>query len=202
MRVFSWIVGVLIAMAFSGCATPYQSRPAGRIGGYVDQKIDDQTWHVQFTGNGYTSGDMVHKYFLYRCAELTQHAGFKYFAIIPAALSGAVTPIHQPARGTGFDPRLMQKVAYRPMPIVVYGGGGVTSLSVSADIRMFNDDAVINSKVIGFDAGEIADQLGPYIHSEGKTSAEVPRGWIFEPGHAKVRAQDLLPTNPTKDLGT
>ena len=197
MRIFSLIVGVLIAMALSGCATPYQS--VGATGGYVDRKIDDQTWHVQFSGNGYTPRDKVHKYFMYRCAELTQRAGFKYFTIIPAALSGAVTPSNRLTNGAGFDRRLMQKVASTPMPIIIYGGGGAPRWSDNADIRMFNDDAVINSRIVGFDAGEIVDQLGLYVRSEGKTPAEAPMGWVFEPGHAKVRAQDLLPTSPTKD---
>lgn len=196
-KLFSSCV-LLAIVSLAGCVTPYQ--PAGQTGGYVDRKIDDQTYHVQFTGNSYTPRDKIHKYFMYRCAELTRQAGFKYFTIIPAVLSGALPPVSQAAKGTGFDPAMMKKVGVTIVPIFIYSGNGATDPSRgSADIRMFNDDAVINLKIVGFDAGEMLDQLGPYVHSEGKIAAEVPKAWVFDPGHAKVRAEDLLPTSPKKD---
>jgi hypothetical protein len=101
---------LLAAIALGGCATPYQS--AGAIGGYSDRKIDDQTYHVQFWGNGYTTGDKVHKYFMYRCAELTRQAGFKYFMIIPTTWSGSVAPETGPVSGSGFDQRMMRKITW------------------------------------------------------------------------------------------
>jgi hypothetical protein len=188
---------LLAAIALGGCATPYQS--AGAIGGYSDRKIDDQTYHVQFWGNGYTTGDKVHKYFVYRCAELTRQAGFKYFMIIPTTWSGSVAPENGPVSGSGFGQRMMRKVT--SVPVIIYGGGGVTRRTDSADIRFFNDDAVINSRVVGWDADEVVDQLGPYVQSGGQTPAELPMGWIFTPGQAKVRGQDLLPTSPKHNNG-
>ncbi len=61
---------------------------------------------------------------------------------------------------------------------------------------MFNDDAVMPAKIAGWDAAEIVDQLGTFVHSSAKTPAEIPLGWVVEPGHPKVRAQDLLPGAP------
>jgi hypothetical protein len=192
---------LVAAMFLGGCATAYQ--PAGGTGGYVDRKIDDQTYHVQFSGNGYTSRDRVHKYFMYRCAELTQRAGFKYFTIVPAALSGAVSPDKSLVSGIGFDPRMMRKVGTAIVPVYIYGsGGGAQRWSDNADIRMFNDDAVINERVVGWDVDEILEQLGPYVRSDGKTPVELPAGWVFESGHSKIRAQDLLPTSPKKEIAT
>ena len=186
-------------MLLGGCATPYQS--VGATGGYIDRKIDDQTYYVQFSGNGYTSRDKVHKYFMYRCAELTKQAGFKYFAIIPAALSGAISPENRLARTSGFDHNMMRKVASAPAPIIIYGGGGgMPHWMDSANIRMFDDDAVINFRIVGWDASEVMDQLAPYVHSDGKTPAEIPVGWVFDQGHKKYRTEDLLPTNPTKNV--
>jgi len=44
---------------------------------------------------------------------------------------------------------------------------------------------------------EVIDDLGGYVHSGGQTAGTIPSAWVFEPGHPKVRAQDLLPTAPT-----
>ena len=191
------IVAVAATLALTGCVTPYQ--PVGATGGYTGKQIDDQTYHVQFSGNGYTSRETVHKYFMYRCAELTQQQGFKYFMIIPAALTGSLPPKNTLARGTQFDPNMMRKVHSAP-PVIIYGGGGggATKWTNSGDIRMFNDDAVISTKIAGWDAAEVMDALGPFVRSTGKSAGDVPLAWVFEPGHPKVRAQDLLPTAPKK----
>ncbi|WP_133646390.1 CC0125/CC1285 family lipoprotein [Paraburkholderia flava] len=192
------ICPLLMALALAGCATPYQS--AGAIGGYSDRKIDDQTYHVQFWGNGYTTDDKVHKYFMYRCAELTKQAGYKYFTIVPTTFVGSIAPEIDRVSSSGFDHRMMRKVA--SIPIVIYGGGGVTRRTDTADIRLFNDDAVISSKIVGWDADEVMGQLGPYVHSGGQTPAELPMGWIFTPGQAKVRGKDLLPISPRYNADT
>ncbi|MGN6316966.1 CC0125/CC1285 family lipoprotein [Trinickia sp.] len=180
--------------ALAGCATPYQA--VGLTGGYTGKQVDDQTYHVQFSGNGYTSKDMVHKYFMYRCAEVTQQHGYKYFMIIPAAITGSLPPEKDFVRGTGFDRNMMRKV-HVTAPVIIYGGGGSVYWTNSSDIRMFNDDAVISTKIIGWEASEVIDDLGGYVHSGGQTAGTIPSAWVFEPGHPKVRAQDLLPTAPT-----
>ncbi|MFL9959157.1 hypothetical protein PQR65_37790, partial [Paraburkholderia nemoris] len=82
--------------------------------------------------------------------------------------------------------------------IIPSGGGGTNRHEESADIRMFNDDAVLTIKVAGWDAAEVIEQLGPYVSSNGKTPADLPKAWVFEPGHSKVRAEDLLPSAPKK----
>ncbi|GLU32722.1 hypothetical protein Busp01_25640 [Trinickia caryophylli] len=185
----------------TGCVTPYQH--VGVTGGYIDKRVDDQTYHVQFSGNGYTSREMVHKYFMYRCAEVTQQQGFKYFMIIPPSLTGSLSTGKNLVAGTGFDRRFMQKTR-TSAPVIIYsgGGGGITRWMNSGDIRMFNEDAVFTTKIAGWDASEVLEQLGPYVQSAGKTSAELPMAWVFEPGHPKVRAQDLLPTAPKKPAGS
>lgn len=183
-----------------GCATHY--KPFGVAGGYKDREIDDQTLHVEFSGNGYTSRDTVHKYFMYRCAELTQQHGFKYFMVIPPALSGAIPPTSSLVGSKGFDRRMMQKI--HAVPIIIYSGGAgsVRYASDSADIRMFNDDAVMTTRIVGWDAAEVIEQLGPFAHSNSKTPADLPKAWVFQPGHPKVRAEELLPSAPVKSTGS
>lgn len=194
-RTLGACAAVAATTILAGCVTPYQ--PHGATGGYTDRQIDDQTLHVEFRGNGYTSRDTVHKYFMYRCAELTQQHGFKYFMIVPTALSGAIPATSNLVRSGGFDHTQMRKV-HGYVPIIIYSGGntGVRYAADAADIRMFNDDAVITTKVAGWDAAEVVDQLGPFIHGAGRTAADVPKAWVFEAGHAKVRAEDLLPSAP------
>ena len=186
--------------ALTGCATPYQAE--GLTGGYKDKPIDDQTLHVQFWGNGYSTQQMVHKYFLYRCAELTQQHGFKYFMVVPPSMSGALAPTGTFVRSSGFDHSMMQKTGYYVPIIIPSGGGGTNRHEESADIRMFNDDAVLNTRVSGWDAAEVLEQLAPFVQSSGKTAADIPKAWVFEPGKPKVRALDLLPTAPKKDVAS
>lgn len=196
-RTLRALASVAATASLVACVTPYQ--PHGATGGYTDREIDDQTLHVEFSGNGYTSRDMVHKYFMYRCAELTQQHGFKYFVIIPPALSGAISPTSTLVASKGFDHGMMRKV-HASAPIIIYSGGGgaVRHFSDSSDIRMFNDDAVMTIKIAGWDAAEVIDQIGPFVRSSGKTPADLPMAWVFEPGHPKVRAESLLPTAPKK----
>lgn len=189
---------VAATLVMAGCATPYQSE--GLTGGYKDRQIDDQTLHVQFWGNGYSTQPTVHKYFLFRCAELTQQHGFKYFMVVPPAMSGALEPTGNLVRSSGFDHNMMRKTAYYVPIIIPSGSGGTNRHEESADIRMFNDDAVLTMKVAGWDAAEVLDQLGPFVHSNGQTAADIPKAWVFEPGKPKARAQDLLPTAPKKDV--
>jgi hypothetical protein len=179
-----------------GCATYY--KPFGVAGGYKDRVIDDQTLHVEFHGNGYTSHDTVHKYFMYRCAELTQQHGFRYFTIVPPASSDNTPTTKSPVRSNGFDHSRMLKV--HAVPIIIYSGGGGTIryASDSADIRMFNEDTALKATVAGWDAAEVVERLGPFAHSNSRTPADVPEAWLFEPGHPKVRADARSPNEPPK----
>lgn len=70
----------LLFCFLAGCATPYQQR--GFRGGYSDYRIDNNTFRVQFTGNAYTSREVVEIYAVYRCAEVTIEAGFDYFILV------------------------------------------------------------------------------------------------------------------------
>jgi hypothetical protein len=67
----------------------------------------------------------------------------------------------------------------------ITGGGGVTRWTNSGDIRTFNDDAVIKTKGLGWNAAELLDQLGPYVCTEGATPTELAGAWIFSPVHSK-----------------
>lgn len=76
MKILLWVV----IIALVGCATPYQQN--GFRGGFTDTQLDKNTFKVSFEGNGYTSRDVVEKYLLLRCAEVTIQSGHDYFIII------------------------------------------------------------------------------------------------------------------------
>jgi hypothetical protein len=65
---------------FFSCATSYQER--GFTGGYNELKINNDIYQISFYGNSYTSSDLVNKYFLRRCAEVTLENGYEYFIFL------------------------------------------------------------------------------------------------------------------------
>ncbi|WP_374517872.1 CC0125/CC1285 family lipoprotein [Undibacterium squillarum] len=79
---------ILAISILSGCATGYHSS-SNPTGGYWEKKGPGQLIKVGFSGNGYVTRQKVGAYLLYRCAEITQREGKKYFAFyvnLPAAV--------------------------------------------------------------------------------------------------------------------
>jgi hypothetical protein len=74
------VLAVCAVLGLMGCATGYQ--PHSFMGGYSDQKIDDNTVEVSFRGNGYTAPETVHVYLLRRCAEVTKQDRYDYFVLV------------------------------------------------------------------------------------------------------------------------
>lgn len=73
-------VFILFSVFLTGCATPYQ--PDGFTGGYTEKPLKKNVWKVNFSGNGFTSGERTETYALYRAAELTKEQGYDYFVIV------------------------------------------------------------------------------------------------------------------------
>jgi hypothetical protein len=71
---------IFIVSSLLACATAYQ--PEGLSGGFTDMKLAKDLYQVSFVGNGYTSSEQVNRFFLRRCAELTQQMGYEYFIIM------------------------------------------------------------------------------------------------------------------------
>ncbi|MGV2289712.1 hypothetical protein AAHK20_13460 [Trinickia sp. YCB016] len=178
----------------TACVTAYQ--PHGATGGYTDRRIDDETYYVKFQGNGYTSRELVQRYFLFRCAELTELSGFKYFVILPPAASLSSAPHYDDSvHMASIDRNMLHKTHAAPIFIYTGGGGGATRWRYEGTIRMFNDGATMHARIIGWDAQELLDALGAYVQSSGKSPAVVPSAWVFDPGHEKMRYLDVFPTS-------
>ncbi len=87
------------ALLFCSCATPYQA--ADMDGGYSEIRQPYGSYIVEFQGNGHTSKEVVVKYLLRRCAELTIQKGYRYFQIIDRNSKEGVD--YQLGSGGGFS---------------------------------------------------------------------------------------------------
>ncbi|MFZ5491435.1 MAG: CC0125/CC1285 family lipoprotein [Pseudomonadota bacterium] len=78
------LLALSIALAVSGCVTPYQKDSAWNavVGGYSDYRVDENTFIVSFRGGNPTPVAKLGPYLLYRCAEVIAGAGFEYFQIV------------------------------------------------------------------------------------------------------------------------
>ena len=78
------ILAALSALTLLGAcatATPYQAASSSDRG-YSEQKIEDNRFQVQFSGNSLTDRKTVETYLLYRAAELTKQSGYDHFKVV------------------------------------------------------------------------------------------------------------------------
>jgi len=99
---------LLIALFISACTTPYQK--LGKRGGYKEEKINDHVYRVTFQGNSRTKDEKVYRYFLKRCAELTQLNGYQHFIVINTEDKSRTALVWQ--EGTPKNQRAITTVAY------------------------------------------------------------------------------------------
>ena len=80
------IASLALAGLLSACATatPYQPNLPGQAvsGGYSEQRVEDNRFRVNFSGNSLTSRETVEGYLLFRAAELTVQEGYDWFAVV------------------------------------------------------------------------------------------------------------------------
>lgn len=70
---------ILTLIILSGCATSYQ--PNAITGGYSETQLSENSFSVNFRGNGYTSRERVEDFTLLRSSELALKNGFNYFVL-------------------------------------------------------------------------------------------------------------------------
>jgi hypothetical protein len=72
----------LVVTSFLGCgATRYGPASQSWKGGYEDSKLQDDSFNVAFSGNGFTSTVRAKNYFMYRCAEITVQNNYDFFIL-------------------------------------------------------------------------------------------------------------------------
>ncbi|MBN3793837.1 hypothetical protein [Burkholderia sp. Ac-20392] len=172
----------------TACATPYQRLGSAlTTGGYSEERIDDATYRVKFTGNPKTSDEKVGRYLLYRCADLTRQMGFRYFVMVPEAPTGGLSMNDRPPADPHFDRQFLRKVAYGG---VIFLPGGVSiSRSKWVTIHMLQDPKAVPLRMVGWDVNEVFSALDAYVHSDGATPGHVPPASVFDPVAGKIAYQ-------------
>ena len=67
-------------LTLSACSSSYG--PLNSMGGYQEKQIGKDMMEVKFHGNQHTSKEKVSQLLLYRCAEVTDKAGFDFFVVL------------------------------------------------------------------------------------------------------------------------
>ncbi|CAN5411197.1 hypothetical protein BH09PSE1_BH09PSE1_27250 [soil metagenome] len=102
------LLAAVAALALSACATatPYQPSAGGRMGGYAEQRLENDRYRVSFSGNSVTSREEVETGLLLRAAELTTESGFDWFATVNRATDRDTRFLNTGPSfpGAGYDP--------------------------------------------------------------------------------------------------
>jgi hypothetical protein len=84
MRAIKKIVAVtVVVLLLAGCATGYQPFQVLGTGGYKDERISEDTYHVAYYANHLTSQEALRAMLFYRSAELTLSNGYDWFEVLP-----------------------------------------------------------------------------------------------------------------------
>lgn len=171
-------VGAVAIMAVTGllgaCTTVYQ--PKGPTGGYTDTRLTDNSYVVEFSGNGNTSKEAVWNYWVYRCADLTVQKGYAYFAMLPKA-GAAVSDDEADFRFAQNDANVPEWIELKggggggTTYIYVPGGGGtITTWHSKATILMFKTSTERGAQY-SLRASAVMEALKPFIASQGRSGA-------------------------------
>lgn len=194
MRVSTWasaarwlLLGVAAGL-LAACASPYG--PSGLIGGYRDEKIGDNVYKVSFSGNGYTNEDMVVKYWLNRCAELTVKNGYTFFGLVRGSDKSSLTEhgeedfrmmtdrdriqslahpaVFRPSDHGGGMTQVRSAQTYIWVPSY---GGKVTTWSKTGTIVMFHSRIGFRpEQAHSLHARTVLEMLKPFVESAGKVA--------------------------------
>jgi hypothetical protein len=179
LRTLAAPLGAIALLAACTTATPYQPlvTHGTAVGGYSEQRLEDNRYRVTFAGNEMTSRQRVENYLLYRSAELTLQAGYDGFTMVARG-----TDPHTTTRVMG-DPFSSGPWGYwgpswryqtrfggwrgwdpfwgRPFWADDYDVSTVTSYEASAEIQMFHGRRLDDPR--SFDAHQVIANLGPTI---------------------------------------
>jgi hypothetical protein len=75
----------LLLGLLGACSTPTPYQPAEQGFGFAEARTGPKNYRVAFTGNWMTRRQTVHKYVLYRAAELAEEQGYRYVGVEDAS---------------------------------------------------------------------------------------------------------------------
>lgn len=152
---------VLMCILIAGCATPYQ--PDGFRGGYTETRLTQNTWRVNFQGNGFTRRSETQDYALLRCAELTLQQGYRYFALADSRSGVDSAAMVMPSTSqTNFNATRYGNSMSGTATTQTYGGGMmfVSFPSASNVVVMFPERVALRNGASLWDAQEVCNNLG------------------------------------------
>ena len=116
-RRFSAAALLAAAVALAGCVNPTFYQPAIDDEGYSDQRVSDDHYRIEFSGNSVTPRETVENYLLYRAAEVTLSTGHDYFVVVNQDVEHNVTYrtyVDIPPGGYFYDPFFYRPYLYGP----------------------------------------------------------------------------------------
>lgn len=191
------LAAALIAL-LSACASPYGTR--GLTGGYSSSKVQDNMYRVSYSGNGYTTEEMVVVYWLYHSAELTLKNGYQYYTlVVPEAKTSSLPALPalealptervtmQGRTEPDGEPQIVQMKGGgggggRYIYIPSYGGGGGSrKFYKDGTIAMYRtrEEAPMEHRQ-ALHAPTVIERFKSYVESAGKNSAPPRRDVIAE----------------------
>ena len=144
------------SVMLSSCAMKYGAKSDSFFGlyGYSEMQLDTASWMVMFDGDETLDRQVVERYALYRCAELTVEKGFDHFVVIDKDHDHA-TRISQgpPMKSTSTEP--------------VHGPGGLQTVTVTTTTRSISvHDRHSSSKTIRMFRGAPKDDIVPAYNAK------------------------------------
>lgn len=167
------ILGVFILV---GCATPYQRD--GFTGGYTETRLTQNTWRVNFQGNGFTRSSVTQDYALLRSAELTLQQGYRYFALADSRSKVDTAAMAMPSTSqTNFNAARYGNSVSGTATTQTYGGGMmfVSFPSASNIVVMFPERVRLTNGSSLWDAQEICNNLGRSYEIVCSPSSAIPK---------------------------
>jgi hypothetical protein len=103
----SFCLPVLALLALASCVTSYH--PEGALGdGFSERKVAPDRWIVRFAAGTFTPRERIEKYVLYRCAEIAQENGSRYFVVF--------RPLRTPVAAAATTPTLIDAPVWADIP--------------------------------------------------------------------------------------
>jgi hypothetical protein len=167
----------LLLLLLSSCGpSKYMSKTDNFWGlyGYSDMPLDSTTYQVTYAGDQTVPADLVDRYALYRCAELTTSKGFNYFVILDkdadanTTTTSTTTPgaeTHNTTIEHDIDPQTGKSI---PVAVTTTNQDYMTTTSSSTThtvmktIRMFKGERP-GDNANAYDAKSMVSVMGPTI---------------------------------------
>ena len=158
------VVAAAAFLILSGCATQYGKY--GLAGGYEDSRIDENTFSISVSTNGFTNQQTTSMHAMYRAAELTAENGYDYFIIISNAKNSTGMAMAMPGSSrttiNSYGSTATAKTTYNPGSVIP-----VVFPNSTLVIKSFKGTKPTEAPN-AYEASSVMTYLGPQIGVDGK----------------------------------